>query len=233
MESLRFKIFVSKPAEDGATSIIIFAIAGFLALIALFFGIKTKKIKTMIVWIVIIIIAAALAYSLNITLKSNPSLGIVTCPKVGTCFWTAHIHSFIPVSVCGKEIRLPIEVGRLDYPHTHEEKNINHWHDKLPYNKETNMITDTKPLTLGAFFDSIEIKFDNETYDDKKNGDLCPDGKPGKLTVFANGKLLENPSEFIWKDKDVIRIFFDTRTREEIEEFIKNNPVKFPALGRG
>ena len=233
-ENFEINIFAVTPEKNSLAGKIIFNSAGtIILLIIVFAGIIKKNIKAAIIWSLILAVAAFLSYSLYVTIESDPSSGIVTCPKTGECIWTAHVHAFVPILICDKEFRLPIEVGKLQNPHTHEEKNIIHWHDKLPYDKTTNMITNLEPLTLGAFFDSIDVEFSEKSIDGKTNGDLCPNNKAGDLKVFVNGKLNTQYGNYIWKDKDVISIFFDDTPVETIEKELMENPVTFPALGRG
>ncbi len=230
--SFDFDVFVSE-AVGGRVGLITVVTGAVLVILILGAGILKKKVKAAVIWSIIVLVIAGLTYSLYATIKANPSLGIVTCPQEGSCFWTAHIHAFVPISICGEEYRLPIEVGRLDGPHTHEEKNTIHWHDKLPYDQTTQSITNTEPLTLGAFFSAIEVALSDRRIADKNNGDLCPDGKAGTVKVFVNGSPVSEFREFIWKDQDVIVIFFDSRSVEEIQAELKVNPIEFPKLGRG
>jgi len=233
-QDFHFPIFVSEPESQETTIIVILVAAGIaIVLLIIFLGLKKKNWKTAIIWSLIVLVLAGLAYSLRVALQTGP--WIITCPTEGTCFATAHIHAYVPIWLCGEDYRLPIEVGRLDGPHTHEEKNIIHWHDKLPYDAVNQKLMETAPLTLGVFFDAMQIHFDQDGIADKRNGDACPDGTTGTLKVFVNGVLPELASmrDWIWRDKEVISIFFDGRTVAEILEALKNNPVAFPKLGRG
>jgi hypothetical protein len=189
--------------------------------------------KRALIAIVILAVVGGLAYSLMVTFKTGASAGVVTCLEDKSCIWTAHIHSYLPLSICGKDTRLPIEVGALTGPHTHEEKNIAHWHDKLPYDKVKQAITNIDPLRLSSFFEAIEVPFGADHIMHKRNGDLCDDGKPGTLSVFINGELETDFTSYVWKDHDIIRIFFDSRPIEAIAEEVEANPAEFPKLGRG
>ena len=192
-----------------------------------------KKIKAVIIAVLILGVLGGLTYSLYITFKSGAaSAGTVTCTE-GGCIWTAHIHSFIPISICGKDYRLPIETAPLIGPHTHEEKNIAHWHDKLPYDKDLKAITNTEPITLKAFFEEIEVPFSATRIADKNNGDLCDDGLQGTVSVFINGTLDADPASYVWRDRDIIQIYFHTNSLEELTNEVNANPVRFPKLGRG
>lgn len=206
-----------------------------LALLAAIFGIVKRSFKNAVIAIIIILAAGGIGYSLYVTIQSGAAnVGIVTCLEDGNCILTGHFHAYVPISICGNDLRLPVEKGALTGPHTHEEKNIIHWHDKLPYDKSRGTITDTIPLTLQAFFTAIEIPFDIARLGDTRNGDTCSDGKKGTFSLFLNGAPYSgDPGSFTWKDKDVISIFFDSRPSSEIETWLRNNPIGFPALGRG
>lgn len=242
-----FRLFVSEPLtqEKDATALGTTITAIILIIVAITTGVLKKRLKTALIVSLIIALAALLAYSLYATFKSGAfEGGVVTCTENG-CFWTAHVHAFVPIEVCGEEYRLPIEVGLLDGPHTHEEKNTIHWHDRLPYDNDNKKITDTKPLTLGAFFDSIGVAFDGDRIAEKKNGDVCPNepiraqctkspcDQLTKAKMFVNGESNSTFRDYIWSDKDVIQIFFDSRDASLIKSGIDANPTVFPKLGRG
>ena len=192
------------------------------------------RFKAIAIWAVIVVILAGLGYSLYVTFQSGAaSAGVISCPTEGECIWTAHIHAYVPVMTCGSYYRFPTEVGALTGPHTHEEKNIIHWHDKLPYDTASQRVTNASPLTLGAFFDAIDVPFSQTRIYDYKNGDKCPDGTTGTLKIFINGVLNENPRAYIWQNHDIVRIFFDGRTIQEVQQEVDSNPITFPKLGRG
>lgn len=195
---------------------------------------KKKKIKKSIILSIVVLAIIGIVYSLFITLQSGArSSGLIVCPQEDKCYWTAHVHAYVPIKICGEDKRLPIELGPLNGPHTHEEKNIIHWHDRLPYDNVNKRLLETKPLTLGAFFDAINANFNSNSILDKNNNDVCLDGTQGKLKMFVNGKRSNQFRDFIWKDKDVIFIIFDNESYEEIEAELMQNSIKFPALGRG
>ena len=195
---------------------------------------KKAKLKTGIVLTVDILVILGIGYSLYVTLKSGAaSRGVVVCPQEGRCFWQAHIHAYIPIMMCGEDIRLPIEKGSLQGPHTHEEKNVVHWHDRLPYDNQQKNIFQAKPLTLGVFFDELGIPFANDALFDRKNGDECPDGTLASWKMFVNGKQSQVLRDHVWTDRQVIALVFDSRSSSDIEAELQANPIKFPSLGRG
>jgi flagellar basal body-associated protein FliL len=194
---------------------------------------KSKSVKRSIILMIITLLVAIVVYSLIFTFRSGATTsGVVTCLDNGQCFWTAHIHSYYPIAICGQEYSLPVEKGSLSGPHTHEERNIAHWHDRLPYDKKTGKITETDPLLVGKFFAEIGVTLTNQAVADKKVGDSCH-GQAATLKAFVNGKYTPDVVNHIWQDKEVISIFFDESTPEQIEEQLKAQPIEFPALGRG
>lgn len=177
---------------------------------------------------------AALAYSLYAALSSGADKqGLVVCPEEGKCFWTAHYHAFVHAEVCGEERRLPIEKGSLQRLHTHEEKNVLHWHDKLPYDKQSGNLTDATPLLLRETFGQLEIEFGKGSFWGRKDGDSCADGRQGSLKFFVNGQPNADYGEYAWRDRDVLVVVFDGRTELEVGEWLEKNPVQFPSLGKG
>ncbi len=195
----------------------------------------TKK-KGSPIWVVVIIVlvVAVLGYSLYSTLQTGAAeKGVVTCVSPDNCYWTAHFHTFFPVSICGEEYRLPNEVGSLQKGHTHEEKNIAHWHDRLPYDNVNKKIVDTSDLKAGSFFDQLNIPFSQTKIDGKTNGDTCPNGTVGTWKMIVNGKASDAFREYEMHDKDVVWLVFDSRSPGELESAWKANPILFPTLGQG
>lgn len=164
---------------------------------------------------------------------------VVTCLNDGSCVLTAHMHSYAVIEMCGEPYYLGNEIGPLDGPHTHEERNIIHWHDKLPYDKSKEEIIDTTQIKLGTAMDNQDLAFDATTLKDKQNGSACPSGQPGTLKMFVkkNGEnsfeQKENYREYIWEDKDTIALVFDEKTPEETKDRLNSQNIVFPKLGRG
>ncbi len=211
------------------------AAAAILALIW-FFGLKgkKKKMKRNLILSLIVVAALGLVYSLYAAFTTGAvQKGVIVCPTEDNCIWQAHVHAYVPTIICGDDVRLPIEKGPLDGPHTHEEKNVIHWHDRLPYDKANQRILDATPLTLGAFFDAIDIIFDSDRIMGKENGGVCPDGGIGTLKMFVDGKQNNQFRNYVWEDRDVILLVFDSRAVNEIEAQLATQPIKFPTLGRG
>lgn len=204
-----------------------------LAVAALAIGLAKRRWRAGVGAALALLAAGGISYSLYVTFQSGAaSTGVVTCVKEGECYLTAHIHAYIPITLCGKEFRLPIETGALTGPHTHEEKNIAHWHDRLPYDNVLKQPKDVTPFTLDVFFKAVHIPFDIRRIGTARNGDLC-EGKSGTVKMFVNGIENSDYERYVWKDHDVIAIIFDSRMPEAIEAELKAHPILFPALGRG
>ena len=158
--------------------------------------------------------------------------GLITCAE-GQCYWTAHIHTWVRINVCGKEISLSKLVGPLSGIHTHTEENILHWHDRLTVDPETRELLPTDILRIGFGLQSLSIPFTTDGILEEKNGDLCPDGKEGTLKFFVNGKPFPPDPSFVWSDHDIIDIIFDGKSGEEAFEYVQTLPKQFPILSNG
>jgi len=194
-----------------------FLIAAILVLaLATLYAMHSKKIKRTAALALILLAVIGLSYSVYIVYTSGAAQrGVFVCISESECYWSAHIHAEVDVNICGEEYRFPVEKGPLNGPHTHEEKNLIHFHERLRIDPVTKEILDTKPLTLGSFFDNMEVSFDNDRVLNKINGDLC-NGQPGTVKMFVNGKPSSDFRDYVWKDGDKIIIVFDERPAEAV-----------------
>jgi hypothetical protein len=101
-----------------------------------------------------------------------------------------------------------LEKGDLSKQHTHKERNLIHWHDKLPYDRSTSTVLDWNPLKLGVFFEQMEMRFNSTCIGDRCNGDKCPSGNVGTLKMTVNGVDNAEFDQYVWKDQDKISIRF-------------------------
>ena len=236
--NLSFPVIVSEPVKENILtwnlSTIVGTVAlGIILLVITAWGIFKKQYKKIAIILIIATVVGIVSYSLIVTLRSGAlKSGVVTCLDNGQCFWTAHVHSYVVIKACGEEKILPTEVGSLSKVHTHEEQNVFHWHDRLPYDNDKKEILDTKPLTLGTSFDEIEITFDKGKVFDLKDGDSCTNGKAGSWKMFVNGKQNDSFRDYVWQDRNVIVLVFDGRSDQEVEKELETNPISFPTLGR-
>lgn len=111
--------------------------------------------------------------------------------KINTTSWSkgpVHWHADIEIEICGEPYFLPTiegftnQVG-TELVHTHEDMRI---HIEGP-------VIEPEDASLGNFFRLQGVPFSATQIADKKNGDICPNNKQGKVKLFVNGK--EN-SEF-------------------------------------
>ncbi len=204
-----------------------FQLAIILAIIlAAYYAYHTKKIKKAFIAAAILIAAIGIAYSLYFVYTSGAAeRGVTVCVTPDECYWSAHIHSEVSIDICGDEsYRFAVEKGPLDGPHTHEEKNLIHFHERLRFDPQTKEILDLTALTLGAFFDNMEVNFGAERILDKTNGDIC-NGQPGNVKMYVSrnwnrnelGKPVGNFRDYVWKDGDIITIIFDEKPSEKVE----------------
>jgi cytochrome c biogenesis protein CcdA len=189
-------------------------------------GIMSRKYRRAILFSLAVIAIAGIAYSVYVVQTSGAAQrGVVVCLSETECYWSAHIHSEIHINVCGDtSYRFPIEVGRLDGPHTHEEKNWIHYHERLRIDPLTKEILNTSPLTLGAFFREMNVNFSETEILNVRNGDNC-NGQAGSVKMYVsrnwNRNELGKPSalfdDYVWRDGDVVTIIFDTSPAPAVE----------------
>ena len=208
-----FQIPVGGGSLDMAKQILV--VVAFLLCLIFLYTAKSRKLKTGIVLSLIILLTAGLAYSVVIVHTSGAAQrGVKVCVSDSECYWSAHIHAELELDICGDaSYRFPIEVGPLDGPHTHEEKNRIHFHERLRIDPKTEIILNTSLLHVGTFLDNMEVEFSRDMIQDKKNGDVCND-KPGYVKMYVNEKPNGAFRDYVWKDGDKIRIVFDENLPE-------------------
>jgi len=178
-----------------------------LALIALFAFGKRKFTPTKLFYAAAILILALVGYSYYyFSQTASAASGIIVC-DAGQCFWAAHIHAELSVMACGEEIVFGLEKGDLGKTHTHKERGVLHFHERLPVDPETKKITDYSALYLGEFFEAIGMRLTPECIGERCNGDLC-DGIPGGLSMTVNGQPNSEFGSYAWQEGDIIRIIF-------------------------
>ncbi len=215
----------------------------FIALAAIFlilsaaYYFRSRKGKASIALAIVMLAVTGLSYSVyDVYTTGAAERGVVVClsdkgemtPEASgnTCYWSAHIHAEVNIDLCGDtSYRFPVEKGALDGPHTHEERNLIHFHERLRIDENSKEILDTQLLTLGAFFDAMEVPFDNGKVLDKTNGQTC-DNQLSTVKMFVNkdwnrnslGKPVASFRDYAWEDGDVITVIFDERPSEAIAE---------------
>jgi cytochrome c biogenesis protein CcdA len=191
-----------------------------------------------------VLIALLLAYSLFTYYQIGAERGIVICDAQQNCFFQAHIHMLLFPIVCGEERRFATEVGPLREAHTHEEKNTVHWHATVPYDIVNRRIADDTPLKLGTAMDKIGVPLTAASLYEFSNGQPCPgEAQPGTVKVFVNTENywlegspwlhLADPREYVWQDRDIVYMAFDSRSAEEVRTFLEGQRISWPLLGVG
>ncbi len=158
--------------------------------------------------------------------------GVVTC-EGEKCFWSAHIHLYLPIEICGKEYPLSKFQGPLAKHHTHGEENVIHWHDRLEFDPVTKQFLEPSPFLLSRTMETLQIPVSETTFLNKKDGDSCPDGSSSTWKVFINGTFQADWRNYKWKDHDIVFFVFDARTIKEVDAELRQKPKVFPKLGAG
>ncbi len=158
---------------------------------------------------VVLVILGYVAYSVYYYLSTAEKVEEYEVCAAGRCIKTFHVHADISIQLCGKKIKLPLEHGPLEGPHTHKERNYIHFHERLPYDQATKKLLDTTPLQLGVFMNEFDIRFNDRCIADYCNGDPCPEGKPGTIRMFVSDQPNSEFDQYVWHDEDKISITFD------------------------
>ncbi len=153
---------------------------------------KRQKTRNLIILSVVLLLIAGAAYYFSDKFK----------PKQAYIPVQVHWHAPVEIIVCGQErndLKLLGVKEHVGSPalHTHGDGVI-HLEPAGPvFNKEE--------INLGAFFDSVGLKFSETELLDKKNRDKCGD-KEGKVKMFVNEKENNEFRNFNFKDGDRIKL---------------------------
>lgn len=169
-----------------------------------------RKVLYGIIAVIALLIIGYMIYSVRVYQESGAEEeGLVACDPTGQqCVIASHGHADIEVNLCGEEVKFPLEKGDLSKQHTHKERNLIHWHDRLPYDKATETVTDWSAFKLGGFFEQMEMRFSSTCVGTYCNGDKCPSGNAGILKMTVNGVENNEFDQYVWKDHDKILIRF-------------------------
>jgi hypothetical protein len=116
-----------------------------------------------------------------------------------------HWHADYTFTACGdKRDTVPVGPGEV---HSHGDHRI-HVHPQSPATSGRLATLNTFFRTHGGSFseDSIEYPGDGRTW---RNGDECPDGSAGTLSMTVNGEARTDAGRYIPQDGDVIDIRFE------------------------
>ena len=192
--------------------------------------IKNKKlIKTFLIIFISLSAIIFLAYSLLEYRRSGiAERGLITCAN-GQCFWSAHIHTYIPIQICGEKYFLPKFKGPLSGLHIHAGENVIHWHSKIAFDAEKKQFLESTIFALNLIFKTLELPITDKSLLGKKDGDVCR-GSAATWKVFVNGTFSPDWRSYEWKDRDIVLFVFDARTVEEVEKELHQNPIRFPSI---
>ena len=164
---------------------------------------KKEKTKTMetygIVDIIVLAIAAAGFFIFTAPQQQqNLNIGLLVFP-LGSIHW----HAIPIIEICGEQRAFQVPASNQ-----HLGSNLLHTHQDAKIHVE-GIVSTPSQITLGLFFDNIGVKFSQTEIMDKKNGDTCPNGKTGELTMTVNGIPNTEFRDYLVKDGDAIQIKFE------------------------
>ena len=161
---------------------------------------RKKKLRSAVTWFVVILAIGGLFW-LGYTGFKNRTQPYTSGP--------VHWHAKIDVEICG--VNYPLEkfgsAGMMEGPmltHTHGDGVIH----------VEGQVWKKEDIALGNFFDGFGLTFTNTSIIDKKNGDLCSDGKSGTLRMYVNNQQNTDFRDYIIRSiqdpqKQVIKIVFE------------------------
>lgn len=109
-------------------------------------------------------------------------------PHQQECFYTAHEHMQLKISINGEEQNIGFEKGDLQKSHTHAEKNKIHWHSVLNVDPLTKEVVGWYPHSIKASLEELGLE------------------NLSSVVVIVNGNLEPNGLDYIWKDGDTIEV---------------------------
>ena len=191
-----------------------------VVIMLLFHKTMSEQSKKLVFYLVIALVLTVTGYLVITTLHLN-----ITSVTKGPVHW----HADYEVWVCDKKLELPHAKGfsnrqGTDLIHAHEDNRIH----------VEGVLLNKKEASLGTYFHAVggSLTDDGLRYptDDglvaAHDGDIC-NSKPGKLYVFVNGKLIDNPSDYAISPYetvppgDMIKIVFTEKSPSEIDPNIK------------
>lgn len=156
-----------------------------------------------------LVIVTFIVYSVYYYLTAIEKFDEYTVCYEDNCIKTFHIHTTIMIEVCGTLVRLPLETGLLDGLHTHKERNVIHFHERLPYNSTTQQVLNNTPLMINTALNEMDIRFSQQCIKDYCNGRHCSDGKPGTVHFLVNDVPNAEFEKYVWKNGDRVKITFN------------------------
>ena len=142
--------------------------------------------------------------------------------KLDTAYWaepfpfgtdpSLHWHAYPKFSLCGEDKTLlqVIDLAGVKFPTGGEIGPMAlHVHIDEPWIHIESPPTSRKSITLGAFFNGINIKFSNAGILDYNKPDSCNNGNVNSLKVSVNGEQTEDPENLVLQEGQKILIEYD------------------------
>lgn len=155
-----------------------------LSLLAVHYREHMTKTEKKVVFVLYILITAGI----TIYIAGGTAYLNMTSATGGPIHW----HADFEVWACGQKLEMQHSEGLENKVGT----NLMHAHDDYRIHVE-GVLQHMDEASVGEFFEAIGGEFSEDTLTVPlldtsmrtwKNGDLCPDGNPGKIRFFINGK---------------------------------------------
>lgn len=131
-------------------------------------------------------------YGLGIIFVGFIIYGIVVLAKSPGTYskGPVHWHANLAIFTCGEQIPLPKPTGGSVHGEPFIGTPFMHLHNEPTIHIE-GTIKSPADITLGRFMEVIGMNFKEDELLNYKNGDVCPDGTPGKVKLLVNGRESE------------------------------------------
>jgi len=135
-----------------------------------------------------------------------------------------HWHATFELEICGERMDLPCKKVGSGQVHGKSFCGmvLMHHHDDNTMHIE-GLIQNKEDIFLGNFFDEIGVPFAKDRILEYRNGDECPDGRPGVLKMYVNDQPRDDFREFVPfatgdARKQVIRLVFGPEEEAEANQ---------------
>ncbi|MEK6954754.1 MAG: hypothetical protein AABX01_07110 [Candidatus Micrarchaeota archaeon] len=195
------------PVDPFGLALYDFALIAAIVAVSLFFpSILTPKIKKAFFILIAVPVVLITLYIGGSTVYLN---------LISYSGGPAHWHADFEIWACGEKItNLPTSKLPANFVGTPTF----HYHDDFRIHVE-GIVVERKDVTLGGFFkviggslggESMSVPLENGSHLAYRNGDLCPNGKPGKLRLYLRDWAL--PDKFVESaemDNYVLKPYFN------------------------
>ena len=156
--------------------------------------------KSFIPWIAGLVVLVGLGYGIYSYLSSQPPAPVSDIPFP---LVNIHWHADLELDLCGVKSQLPApptgmeNLGSATF-HTHEDRKIH----------MEGSFYSPNDLKLGLFMDLVGVPFSSTQIASYKEGDSCPNGRPGKVSMTVNGLPSTALRDYVIHENDQIGILF-------------------------